>query len=447
MNRLQSNQVSEGERGIYIVLVSILVVTLFLMIGLGIDGGRLYLTGLDEQRAADAGSLSGAYFIGSGLSDSQITTIALQTARDNVEANGVPYNAGDLASHFTVSFDNAARKIGVLVQTNLPSFIVGPIVKGSSTNLVSMDATAVRQNVAVDLVFDTTGSMGQWVKVQEDPEVWKPKYELAVNAAKNFLAHFNPGDRIGLITYSDTSGIRYSITDPFNPTAVSNVLSGIGVQPPPDHPEIPYTPVSGATNLSLGLLTALTDMQRLNAVQYPNRVIVLLTDGVPNLNTRDDFRPFEAGMPNNFNAAFPTFPAKKSHANCNGTHSGETRVVREDFVEAMTVADMIRGAGIKLVTVALGNKEESGNINDGHPWGTTDATLIDARIRENFMRWLANDREGATDNSDHGFPTACAKDYEAMKDDKQGLGLIDTPDKVDGALQTVASYLTLQIVE
>jgi hypothetical protein len=160
------------------------------------------------------------------------------------------------------------------------------------TGVLEFHLQAVRPNLDIILVVDSSGSIGLTTWEQ----VVRPKL---VEFTSNL--DFSHGrTRLGVVIFADTAKVRYSLGDSQQQASVDNVLRTL---PSP----------GGWTNTSAGLAAA---MQEFDAHDDPARakVLVLVTDGIPNRPLNDasvcdtepaalqsrDILPFLLGVGDNF---------------------------------------------------------------------------------------------------------------------------------------------------
>ena len=430
IKQTQSYSPCKNESGIYLLLVALLLTTLFAIVGVAVDGGRLYVLGLDQQRAADAAALAGGREIGN-LSNSEVEDLARQVAEDNFAQNRIKYDSGNLGDHFTINFIPGLRELQVTTSALNPSFIFGAIVPGKTEYEVRAAAAATRRNIAVVLVIDNTGSMSANVR-DDDGTLLGTKLDLTKAAARNFINQFNTQDRIGIVSYALNSRVDYHIENPYVPADAAAAITNI-----------PQT--RWATNIQIGLLEGLREMLKLNRNIWTERYIVLMTDGTPNQNVPDNGGTTDTGtardlldtLYNDQTMPYPDFP---NSSQCTGGNA-----IKQNFVHAMLAADYIRQAGITLLTVSIGDLEDT--MSPQEPWGTS-SPWGSGSIRPNFMRWLANDRVSADDHGDVSFPNICVPSYQDNEDNEysNGLGLISPdPRDIDSMFQQTANYIALRL--
>lgn len=464
------------EKGIYFVLVAIALVTILTMVGLGIDGSRLYINSLRQQRAADAASLAGAYQIGGGTTPAEIRQIAQDVARDNFNQMGIDYDPANLGTHFQVSYDPVGtNEVDVTTNAQNESFIMGKVVQGAEFVDVAATASATKVPLAVTLVLDITGSMGNTVQDSNGNSV--TKLQLLQQAARNFVAAFDPTrDRVAVLAYSfATVSERQNGANPFQVLYTLTPDQNVDFVDPNDTRNYDPTVIenrinaltaSGWTSIHGGLLLALRETLRVRLLpNEPNRkeVIVLVTDGAPNRDQRPDGNTSgDGGLPEDLDvlpAGWPTLPPGSIGSGPGGKfpqlvhpdypagcpQDTSTDAFRDAYVESILAADLIRQAGITLMTMAIGDLDpnEDPNSPNQSPWGTLGDH---GSVKGTLMRRIANDSTNAQAAGDLDFPSACASNYGQINDMPAGIGLVSNdPADFDAFLQQISNTILLRL--
>lgn len=131
-------------------------------------------------------------------------------------------------------------------------------------------------HLAVALLIDTSGSM-----TQNDPSGSR------VAAARQVAATLRAGDRLGLVGFADTVSILLPLTAMGSPAALAAVDGALG-----------KVGASGATDI-LGAITTGTNLLQGDANPSDWHVLILVTDGVPDLPALNDPKAaaaYRAGM-------------------------------------------------------------------------------------------------------------------------------------------------------
>src|SRR5438128_7497517 len=98
---------SRRERGQGIVLLALFLVVLVGLVGLGVDGGSLYLHRRGMQNAADAAAFAGARLVGLG----QTSTPVIRTEIEKYATKNYVDNPANVTAHYT---DNNNNNLGAI---------------------------------------------------------------------------------------------------------------------------------------------------------------------------------------------------------------------------------------------------------------------------------------------------------------------------------------------
>jgi Mg-chelatase subunit ChlD len=116
---------------------------------------------------------------------------------------------------------------------------------------------------------DSHGQIGAALGCPSSGTPYQP-FTAVQQAAVAFTDKFSNYDRLGLVSYSDTATADQPLSSSFGPgSAFQNAILGL-------HP-------SGSTNIGHALEVARTHVAAIGGVPDAVKVIVLLTDGIPNV--------------------------------------------------------------------------------------------------------------------------------------------------------------------
>ncbi|MGA3187834.1 MAG: pilus assembly protein TadG-related protein [Bryobacteraceae bacterium] len=253
----------QAERGIAVIVTSIMLVILIPVIGLAIDVTLLYVDKARLQGAVDGAALAGAEGLSRGTNDAAQKTAAAQAAAQYVFlnyptsfffTNSVTVNqATDITIDETVANQ---RTVSVTAHANVPTLFMRWL-NFTSTNVIA-SATVTRRDVNVVLVMDRSGSLqasGSCAAVQQ--------------AAINFVNKFaNGSDNVGLVTFASSTNADFPIANDFQ-TATVNVPTIIN-----------QITCAGSTSSPMALWTAYDQLVGLAEPAALN-VILFFTDGTP----------------------------------------------------------------------------------------------------------------------------------------------------------------------
>jgi Flp pilus assembly protein TadG len=332
------------NRGSVLMLVAVGMVFMLGMTGLAVDSARGYLTRLRLVRAVDAAALTGARTLRSGES------VALDQARAAAYANGTATSLNGASLDMNVSTDSQGEStFEVSAAQTIPTILM---------RLLGIDHIDVRANsvaavppVDLILVIDQSGSLGQvgaWDDLQE--------------AAKEFVRYFDDDiDQIGLVSFQTRAADRFHIAHGFR-TPVSSAINGMSS--------------AGWTNYGEGLRLAYQQITSSDVRERSAKVVVFFTDGRPTafrgtiggqdriLATSQELPPQHLGGYFNNPDALP-LDRMPSANGCNGvtycatwTEQAAPQPAASDALNhdiGRQIANQIRGEGVILYTIGLGN--------------------------------------------------------------------------------------------
>lgn len=255
----------DGERGQVILLVLFSLVVLIGTVGLAIDSGTGYLIKAKLNAAVDSAVIAAARTVSQGSTQAMQRANAIKAAHDFFDAN---YPAGYMGSTAqlddpNIVFDGGKVVLDAAARATVPTTFMRVLDVGSFQ--VGANAQAVRKDLDLALVIDTTGSMN----------TGNVPAQVRANT-KLFLTKFNRTlDRIALIQFA------YGAVplDEFR-----SVNRGFDIDSMNNHIDDPKFKFEGSTNSSEGMWQA---RNQLNTVIQPGvrssmRVIVFFSDGAPN---------------------------------------------------------------------------------------------------------------------------------------------------------------------
>ena len=144
------------DGGQVIVLFVLLMIVLILFIGLGVDLGFSYITRANLSKAVDAAALLGAMSLSSGTNTAQAVA---QSAFDlNYGVSGRDAEPPVVTVQIYTNPTNNNEVVDVSATVNINTFFIR-VLPQWTTLAVGSFAEAVRDNVIMTLVLDTSGSM------------------------------------------------------------------------------------------------------------------------------------------------------------------------------------------------------------------------------------------------------------------------------------------------
>lgn len=274
-----------NQRGAMMILFTLMLMTVVIpLAGLAIDLTIMYIVQAKLWEAVDGAGLEAGRLI--GTTSGSIQSLAVQACQANFPSGywasgpvtcSAVYNPGNASNGYKYTVDVSAT---VQAPTVFMKVFQLPGV------IVSSTAEASRRPTRVVMVLDRSGSMAALVSTLQ-------------TQASAFVKMFTPNfDELGFVAFGNTGIVGYPVKNPgpynFDPTdttggpdtsfysqqggccdevyGINQMVSG------------------GATNMSEGLSLAYIELQKahyrdfgLTNVDITNNVIVLFTDGVPNM--------------------------------------------------------------------------------------------------------------------------------------------------------------------
>jgi len=414
MNQLSINQQRRSkEQGMYLILFTFMLLTLFAMIAMAFDAGNMFLAQMRLQRATDAAVVRGLS-LANTLTPSQVELVSEQLAHDNMLKDAARMNldpstfsSGPVVDVQVSAPANQPTVITANGTVDVRTFMIDAVLPGTtSTRLVSTVAEGTQNEVIVSLVWDISGSMNcpadgsdceGWHTVERcwwgwcwwdtdyvdcvsepDADFCHPsKMDRLKDASVEFINMFDGAtDQLSVIVFgTDADVVDYNDFE--------NLLTDI----------IPDIDAGGWTNMNAGIeLSASQIMSEPNAATA-HKVMVLISDGAP---TRGE---------------------KVCHSSSAGYYDA-----------AILASDAARLNDITIYTVGLG----AGSTVVYDPYQDIGDSLS---LKPFLLKRVANDPRGADDPAQ--FPSECVQGYDQIASGKLGQ-YFETPD-----LQDLEILLTL----
>lgn len=238
-----------NERGAVLVIVAVCMVALCGIIGLALDGARVYITRAELSRAVDAAALGGAGSMRLGLGTAEQRVLSLAAA------NGVdPARVGETLDYDFGQNAEGERTVIVTASRIVPTTFMR--VLGETEVPVSSTAEATVPPLDLVFVVDQSGSIqtnGAWDDLQA--------------AARDFVDRFDDSmDQMGLVSYQTRGTERFLLDAPFR-TSIKASIDGMQS--------------AGDTNMGEGLRLAKRQFEAGPVRERSIRVVILFTDGRP----------------------------------------------------------------------------------------------------------------------------------------------------------------------
>lgn len=252
----------QRQKGAVSILVVLSLIALIGAIGLAIDSGLGYMIKAKLDAAVDGAAIAAGQAVTRGADQATQTTNAQNAANAFFAAN---YPAGFLNSTSTlatpsVTFDQGTVTINLSATAQVPVTLMQ--VLGFNVLNVATTAQAIRRDLDMAFIIDTTGSMAT------DPAV-PPAVR---SAATTFLQQFDPlTDRVSLMhfAYGTVKDVPFNgDARGFDRTTMINDIAKYNF--------------SGSTNSAEAYWNALSELK--DNIKTPSslRVIVFFSDGAPN---------------------------------------------------------------------------------------------------------------------------------------------------------------------
>lgn len=273
------------QHGQVLILVGLSLIVLIGAVGLAIDSGRAYGVKARLNAAVDAAAIAAARALATGVDDTQRITNARAAATRFFDMNYPTGFLGSTPSAPSIAAVHEATgywRVSVSASAQMPTTFMRVL---NNTNVtVASAGEAIRRDLDVVLVMDTSGSLGP----PTSPSSTFPTLKnAAINEFINKFASGNNGDRVGLVSFSSGAVVDVPINKTaargFSRTTVNNAISAL--------------PLGGATASAEGMRKALSELNGVPAdVRSSLRVILFFSDGAPNL-INGTF-PRSSGSPN-----------------------------------------------------------------------------------------------------------------------------------------------------
>lgn len=351
------------RRGAVLVLVAAGMFFMIGMAGLALDSGRGYLARLQLTRAVDSAALTGARTLRAGQS------AALAQARAAAYANGLVEGVEGASLDMSISTDPSGEST---FEVSAGRTVPTTLMRLLGIDHVDVAATAVASVPPVDLILvidqsTSLGMVGAWGDLQR--------------AAKQFVAYFSDDiDQVGLVSFNTRAADRFQISKNFT-VNVQRSIDGMSS--------------AGWTNYGEGLRLAYNQITSSDVRDRSAKVVVFFTDGRPTafrgtvggrdriLATAVESPPRHIGSyydnPDAVPMDYTVWGPCRNVTFCpQWTEQGPPQAEASDAINhdvGRQYADMIRGEGVLLYTIGLGNTDH-----------------VDPAVQPNpdFLRELAN---------------------------------------------------------
>ena len=261
-----------NNKGAVLVMVALFTVALMAITGLAIDSGIGFGVRAKLNAALDSAAIAAARAIGTGETDGERRAAAQAAGAKFFAANFPDGWLGATPAAPNIEADHHEDgywEISVTGSATVPTSFMRII--GRDLMTVNAEAEAIRRDLDMILVIDSSGSMGNPSNA----------FGEVKDAASQFIDLFNAGsggDRIGLVSYASGSVLDVPInkdsTRGFDRTAIQNAINSLSA--------------SGYTTSEWAMRRAYEELEAVPAgLRSSLRIIVFFSDGAPNTVAAD----------------------------------------------------------------------------------------------------------------------------------------------------------------
>lgn len=252
------------------------------LVGLAIDGTRLYIVQAKLSAAVDGASLGAGRLLGvQGVNTTEIAGEFL-----NVNFPAGYWGTNNLTP--AISYTNVLGTQTIKVSATVQSPLLFMRIFGQPSATVAAAAVATRRNTRIELVLDQSHSMNC---LGSCPQTMSSM----LAGAQQFTGMFTPGyDELGLVAFSESAIVGYpEYTPPYDPNPLSSTQQGpdknfaTSSTTGPMFSQIQAMVANGGTNSSEALAMAYLELQKAHNRDAANggdnslNSIVFFTDGIP----------------------------------------------------------------------------------------------------------------------------------------------------------------------
>lgn len=273
---------SNKEKGMAIIITSILLFFTLGIVGLAIDGGLAYVVRGRLTAAVDAAALGAGRGINLGTDVASANAAATASATRFFNANFPPGFMGTNPALTTVTptftqlttngSPNGVLQVTVTGRVSAPTYFMK--IFNVPAVSVSASGTANRRTLVMMMILDISGSMGtRNTSVGTIPTSLvnnASSCEAMVYSSIQFLNYFSPYDYIGVATFSSSGQVVYNPSTNYKNTGSTGAAQAIA-----------NLQCGGSTNTTPALELSYTAIQNIGLKLAMNE-IVLFTDGVAN---------------------------------------------------------------------------------------------------------------------------------------------------------------------
>lgn len=260
------------QRGQVLIIVGLSLAVLIGAVGLAIDSGRAYGVKARLNAAVDAAAIAAARALSEGADDNARRANAIAVGERFFRMNYPDGFLGSTPSAPTITAVHEASgywRVNASATASMPTTFMR-VLAGDTVVAPSAAGEAIRRDLDVVLVMDTSGSLGP---PTSPASVFPTLKSAAKSSFINRFAAGENGDRVGLVSFSSGAVVDVQIrraTRGFNRATINNGIDAL--------------PLGGATASAEGMRKALDELNAIPAaVRSSLRVILFFSDGAPNI--------------------------------------------------------------------------------------------------------------------------------------------------------------------
>ncbi len=412
---------SMRRRGVAVLLMSLTLVFVIGMVGLGTDMGLAYLLKARLSQAVDAGALAGARSLARGQDLASQTASATATAANFFSAN-FPNNFWGCtvaAPTIAVTEDTTYRTRYVTINASITAPLYFLRALGYSTINLSASGQAARRDVNIMLIIDRSSSMNT-----------NGAMPPTIAAAKTFVGEFAPQrDVLGMVVFGGDYYL-YPPTSNFGTTSSDPLVN-----------EINNIKSNGNTNAATALWVAYQALANLNQPGALN-VIVFFTDGLPNGVTADMIHTVTPST--GVAADYRQNPASCGPANVGTPAAPPANVMVGWFAQWSGFAPTGTIAGFyKYQTTTVGDTQDGSQPNvltSGTTYKNCKFTADQTTVGQDFKQFPAYDWYGTPTWDDPKKASYLGAAYNTITQADLVSAMKSSPQKLGYASQNAADF-------
>lgn len=261
------------QGGQVLIIVGLSLTVLIGAVGLAVDSGRAYGVKARLNAAVDAAAIAAARALSEGADDNARRQNAIAVGERFFRMNYPDGFLGSTPSAPNITAVHEATgywRVNASATATMPTTFMR-VLAGDTVVAPSAAGEAIRRDLDVMLVMDTSGSLGP---PTSPSSVFPTLKSAAKTSFINRFASGTNGDRVGLASFSSGAVVDVQINKTaargFNRTTINNAIDAL--------------PLGGATASAEGMRKALDELNAIPPnVRSSLRVILFFSDGAPNI--------------------------------------------------------------------------------------------------------------------------------------------------------------------